>query len=102
MEVKSLNILFSINGPLLSFGFHKQGLTDAIYKNLTINTFNGLKNVTIPGGPALNPPAPTPPEIWTFSLQQCCGAGAVNFTSWSWRPGQNWYPEQMDSFRMII
>ena len=59
MEVRSLNILFSINGPLLSFGFHKQGLTDAIYKNLTINTFNGLKNVTIPG-PCPQPTCPHP------------------------------------------
>ena len=32
---------------------------DAIYKNLTINAFNSLKNLTIPG-PCSPPPTPTP------------------------------------------
>ena len=39
-----LNILLSINGPLLSYGFNGlKRLTDPVNKNLTINAFNGLK-----------------------------------------------------------
>ena len=36
-----LNILLSINGPLLSLGFNRR-MTGEIYKNLTINAFNIL------------------------------------------------------------
>ena len=37
-----LNILLSINFPLLSLGCNGFNETDAFYENLTINAFNGL------------------------------------------------------------
>ena len=43
-SLNPLNILLSINGLLLSYGFNGlKRLTDPINKNLKNNTFNGLK-----------------------------------------------------------
>ena len=38
-----LNILLSINGPLLSLGFNRLTINRSNLQKLTINAFNGLK-----------------------------------------------------------